>query len=192
MIDLHNRIERCHRCGLHDVLPYPQLPVPGEGHAQADLMLIGEAPGETESISHQPFQGLAGVTLNSIFNLAKIERSSCYITNTVKCRPTTNEGKKNRTPHATEIQICKLWLWKELQLVNPKFAILLGKTPTYALLNSQLKKSFKLGDVFGKEFTTTFSSTIFVPCYHPSFLMQHGKRFIDQTAELFTRIRNEL
>jgi uracil-DNA glycosylase family 4 len=189
-MNIAEEVKKCYRCDLHQALEYPCAPTPGDGPLDAQLMLIGEAPGDQEAQLGKPFQGMAGLTLDNILKESGIDRSTIYITNAVKCRPT--KGKRNRPPTDSEIQICKKWLWQELKEVDPKIIVLLGKIPTYSVLNAQLNKTFTLKSIFGKQFTTSYCRSIFIPCYHPSYLMQHGKDQMEIVIELFRGIKNEL
>lgn len=156
-------------------------------------MLVGEALGEDESLLEQPFVGRCGQLLDQILKEAGIDRDSLHITNTVKCRPVKKAkfGQRfsNRPPTDEEINTCKGWLFQELELVRPDIVITLGKIPTYTLLSSFLKKSFKLGDVVGTVYQTLHTNII--PAYHPSYLMVHGKDKMDETIELFRKVVNE-
>jgi DNA polymerase len=164
------------------------FPVPGVGPKTAKLMIIGEALGKEESEAQEPFQGRAGKLLNKFLTNAKLKRKEIYISNIVHCRPTKNKGRANRPPKDTEIQACKKWIWKEIQEVGPKIIVTLGKIPTFSLLHQKLKKSFKLKDIVGDFFEVDYCSAKIVPLYHPSYLMQHGKKMHGMTAEILTNI----
>ena len=115
-----------------------------------------------------------------------------FITNTVKCRPTKKGGKINRPPNESEILACKSWLWQEIQLVKPQIIVTLGKTPTYTLLHKQLNKKFRLGDIIGVKYIVDYCDSRIVPCWHPSFLMLHGRKHLDLTVNLFKEIKTWL
>ena len=159
-------------------------PVPGIGDPNADIMFVGEALGENEAIQERPFVGVAGQLLTKMLKEVGITREECYITNVVHCRPTTNGGKKNRAPTEEEITACKGWLWKEMQTVKPKIIVTLGKVPTYTLLHSKLKKTFKMGAVAGNVYDVDYIDSHFIPCWHPSYLLQHGKDKIEETKDI--------
>ncbi len=176
----------CQKCPLHKDMPFS--PVPGTGPSKANIMLVGEALGEEESLLEEPFVGKCGKLLNKIIKDAGMDRLKLYITNTVKCRPTKNNGKCNRPPTNDEIESCLPWLIDEIKLVKPKCIITLGKVPTYTLLCDQLKKSFKLGDEVGVEYLFTHDTAKIFPCWHPSYLLQHGRDKIDETKNLFKEL----
>jgi DNA polymerase len=159
----------------------------------SSIAIIGEAPGSDEDISGEPFVGRAGRMLDKLLQGAKIKRSQVFITNTVKCRPTQNEGKKNRTPTVDECESCRPWLYKELEIVKPKVIVTLGKISTESVL--ALPKNFTLGEYVNKSHEThlrkedsdeiiTNMYTV-VPCWHPSYLMQHGRGKFDEAVECF-------
>lgn len=163
------------------------LPVPGVGiYEKQDIMLVGEALGEDESIMELPFVGLCGKFLDSMLIKAGLRRDWLYITNTVKCRPTKNNGKANRPPEDSEIQACKGWLWKEIKGVNPKAIITLGKVPTALLMK---KKAFILGDYVGQNFKPDWFHTTIFPCYHPSYIMVRAKNKEEDVISVFKTVK---
>lgn len=187
-MDIKQKIHECAKCPLVFDMPLCK-PVPGIGPSEARIMLVGEALGKDESILEEPFVGQCGKLLDKILNEAGLKRECLYITNTVKCRPTKNNGKSNRPPSDEEIKACKGWLWEEIKLVNPACIVTLGKVPTYTLLSSQLKKAFKLGDSIGVEYIVDYSDARIFPCWHPSYLMVHGKSKVEETTNLFKELK---
>jgi uracil-DNA glycosylase len=104
--------------------------VPGEGASSARVMLIGEAPGREEDQRGQPFVGAAGRFLDEVLAGSGVDRSDLFITNTVKCRP-----ENNRPPRKREVDICTLlYLFEQIELVNPALIMLLGSVATKKLL----------------------------------------------------------
>ena len=159
----------------------------------SSLFVIGEAPGSDEDAAGEPFVGRSGKMLDKLLEGAKIKRHQVFITNAVKCRPTQNDGKKNRTPTVDECESCRPWLYKEIELVKPKVIITLGKISTESVL--ALPKNFTLGEYVNKSHEThlrkedskeiiTNMYTV-VPCWHPSYLMQHGRKKFDEAVECF-------
>lgn len=194
MKQLIKSIRGCERCNLSASMP-GTCPVPGVGSPKAKIMIVGEALGEDESLLEEPFIGKCGKFLDTLFAKAGMERKKLYITNTVKCRPTkSKKGSKrisNRPPTESEINSCKIWLWKELQEVEPDVILTLGKVATYNLLSSQLKKSFSLSKVSGVKHTVDYTKAVIVPAPHPSWLMLHGKAMVDKTIEILKEVQNE-
>lgn len=161
--------------------------VPPEGSLDSSIMIIGECPGREEVYEKRPFVGRCGKLLDKILKDSKIDRNKCYITNTVKvwCR----EGNKNRLPIEAEIQEWGGGLMGEISSSKAKVIICLGKVPTRFLLS--LKKTFKLADYVGKIHQREFTNAHIIPCYHPSFLLQYGKEYTQETISLFKKIKNK-
>ena len=159
----------------------------------SSIAIVGEAPGADEDVAGQPFVGRAGRMLDKLLQGARIKRSQVFITNAVKCRPTQNKGKKNRTPTVDECESCRPWLYREIEIVRPRVIITLGKISTESVL--ALPKNFTLGDYVNKAHEThlrkenspeiiTDMYTV-VPCWHPSYLMQHGRKKFSEAVECF-------
>jgi DNA polymerase len=121
------QIRSCVQCPLH---ASRTKAVPGEGSPSARVMLIGEAPGRDEDQRGQPFVGAAGRFLDQMLAGSGVDRSDLFITNTVKCRP-----ENNRTPRKREIDTCtSLYLFEQIELINPALIMLLGSVATKKLL----------------------------------------------------------
>jgi len=117
---LAKRIEKCRLCRLWKSR---KKAVPGEGPRNAKVMFIGQAPGKQEDATGRPFVGKAGKFLNVLLDEIGLDRRKCFITSVVKCFP-----PGNRPPKADEAMICiKNYLAKQIELVNPKLVVLLGK-----------------------------------------------------------------
>ncbi|MEW5757297.1 MAG: uracil-DNA glycosylase [Pseudomonadota bacterium] len=131
MATIANEVRRCTRCQLHLAR---RKAVPGEGPRQANLVLIGEAPGEQEDRVGRPFVGRAGQVLDQCLQAARIVRGEIFITNLVKCRP-----PQNRIPLRTEIDTCTAaYLRDQIRIINPALVVLLGATAVKALLGVPL------------------------------------------------------
>jgi uracil-DNA glycosylase family 4 len=146
--------------------------VVGHGPVPSDLMVIGEGVGEEEDKSGKPFVGISGELLGKIFKSVGINRETdAYITNTVKCRP-----PEDRAPLPTEIDACKPYLLRQIQLVKPKVLILLG-TPA---LNAILEEKMTITKVRGQWYTTKVAymeeDLYIMPLFHPSYLRRHQNR----------------
>ena len=108
----------------------------GEGRVGAPVMMIGEAPGEQETLQGRPFVGKAGRNLDAFLEDAGLDRDALYVTNTVKFRPTKRSAAGrtvNRPPTQEEIRLFLPWLMQEIELVNPVCVITLGNVPLKAL-----------------------------------------------------------
>ncbi|MEB3806195.1 MAG: uracil-DNA glycosylase [Desulfurococcales archaeon] len=117
--ELVKRIRECTKCPLHTTR---RNPVPGEGPLEAEVMLIGEAPGRREDELGRPFVGMAGKLLDELLNEVGMPRRSVYITNVIKCRP-----PGNRDPRPEEIQACLPYLIRQIQLIRPRIIVALGR-----------------------------------------------------------------
>jgi uracil-DNA glycosylase family 4 len=130
MRDLDKGIRICVRCPLHQSRTHA---VPGEGPVPARVFFIGEAPGGKEDQLGRPFVGPSGMLLSRLLQTAGLSREEVYITSCVKCRP-----PNNRTPHTDELNTCQeAWLNEQIELVNPKIIVLLGKTAMQQVLQDE-------------------------------------------------------
>jgi uracil-DNA glycosylase len=163
--------------------------VPGEGKAPGGLMLVGEAPGDSEDVQGRPFVGPAGAILDRALEEAGMNRDSVYITNAVKHFKFEPRGKRRLhvKPSATEIHACNWWLAQELRLVSPKLVIALGATAARALLGRVVTIVQTRGSPLRLNDTTSLWVTI-----HPSFLLRipeegrrqaEYKRFVQELSE---------
>ena len=142
--------------------------VHGEGEIGARVMLVGEAPGEQETLQGRPFVGKAGKNLNEFLELAGMERGELYVTNAVKFRPTKRSAAGrtvNRPPTREEVSLFLPWLRREIELVAPEVIVTLGNVPLRALTGP---KSV-IGDVHGA-FQDADGLRLY-PMYHPASLI---------------------
>ena len=124
---LATQIRGCVQCPLHATRTKA---VPGAGALSARVMLIGEAPGREEDQHGQPFVGAAGRFLDEMLSGSGVNRDDLFITNTVKCRP-----ENNRPPRRREVDTCTtLYLFEQIDLINPALIMLLGSVATRKLL----------------------------------------------------------
>ncbi len=137
----------------------------GVGNPHADLMLIGEAPGEEEDRQGEPFVGKAGQLLNKILAAIDFERDDVYIANILKHRP-----PNNRNPKPEERERSLPFLLKQIELVDPKLILSLGKVSAQTLLNSEQS----LGSMRGK-FHNLLDKYELLATYHPAALLRHAK-----------------
>lgn len=137
----------------------------GEGEANAPVMLVGEAPGEQESLLGRPFVGKAGKNLDEFLEGAGMERSALYVTNTVKFRPTkvSAAGRTvNRPPTQEEVKLFVPWLEREIALVDPKCVVTLGNVPLKALTDRRQV----IGSLHGQ--FMDLNGRLLFPMYHPA------------------------
>lgn len=139
--------------------------VPGVGPLEANIMLVGEAPGENEDLQGVPFVGRGGEMLNKAIEAVGWNRDDLYITNVVKCRP---EG--NRNPTQQEIVSCFRHLKKEIEVVRPKVIIATGAIAA----NTLIHPDFKITQENGHWFELS-EGTRGIAIYHPSYLLRLGE-----------------
>lgn len=146
-------VAACARCELH----YSRKqPVPGEGPANADLMFIGEGPGFHENEQGRPFVGAAGQFLEQLLGSIGYQRQQVYITNVVKCRP-----PGNRDPQMEELQACSDYLERQLQAINPKVVVTLGR---YSM--ARFLPNAKISEIHGQ--AVRVHGRMVVAMYHPA------------------------
>lgn len=134
----------------------------GTGNANADIMIIGEAPGAEEDAQGKPFVGRAGQLLTKIIEAINLTRDDVYICNIIKCRP-----PDNRRPDADEIAQCEPFLLKQIELIQPEFILALGLTA----VDSLLKKKHKMADIRGK--LIDYYGIKMLVTYHPAALLRN-------------------
>jgi len=153
----------------------------GDGNANADLMFVGEAPGEEEDKQGKPFVGRSGQLLNKALNHVKINRENVYITNVVKCRP-----PNNRAPLPHEMEICKtLFLDKQIKIIQPKIIVTLGATASNALLGEAIKITKIHGIRIDKD------NLVIIPIYHPAYVLRN-QTLLNSWVQDFEKIKIEL
>jgi uracil-DNA glycosylase family 4 len=117
--ELNTEIALCQQC---EIAKYRNKVVPGEGAEDADIMFIGEAPGWHEDQQGRPFVGPAGKYLDELLASINLGRQQVFIANVVKCRP-----QGNRDPLPVEIQNCRHWLERQIEIIQPKMIVTLGR-----------------------------------------------------------------
>lgn len=156
----------------------------GEGNPHARMMLVGEAPGEQESLQGRPFVGRAGKNLDEFLGLSGIDRAELYITNTVKFRPVKRSAAGrtvNRPPTQEEVQLSAPWLTREIELVNPLMVVTLGNTALRALMGPKTS----VGGVHGQ--LMDLGKRQLYPLYHPASLI-YNPRLRETYREDVTRL----
>lgn len=137
----------------------------GEGAVGAPVMLIGEAPGEQESLQGRPFVGKAGKNLDAFLADAGLQRDQLYVTNVVKFRPTklSPAGRTvNRPPTQEEVRLFLPWLFREIDGVGPKYVVTLGNVPLKALLGREQT----VGEAHGR--MIDWNGRALFAMYHPA------------------------
>lgn len=162
MKDLKKIVESCNACPLKDGRTNVVF---GSGNENADVMIIGEAPGKNEDEQGLPFVGKAGKYLDELLKIADLKREDVYIANVVKCRPPSN-----RDPKAEEILACATYLRQQTAKVNPKVIVTLGNFATRFILKSE--KGITL--LHGKP--VSLGKFVVLPVYHPASTMYDPKK----------------
>jgi len=159
VLSLEETILNCQKCPLSQTRTHA---VPGEGDLNADLMFVGEGPGRDEDLQGRPFVGRAGQLLTKIIRAMTFQREEVYITNIVKCRP-----PGNRNPQGNEIASCKDYLLAQIELINPKVIVSLGKVAADFFIRSSLGMTALRGDFYD------FDNIKVMPTFHPSYLIRN-------------------
>lgn len=151
--------KNCTNCPLYETRTNVVF---GVGVKDAEVMLVGEGPGENEDLQGEPFVGKAGQLLDDMLKIIGLSREkNIYIANIVKCRP-----PKNRDPLNTEQDACMDWLRKQYSLIRPKIVICLGRIAANALIHADFKITKEHGQWFDKD------GVKFTAIYHPSALLR--------------------
>jgi DNA polymerase len=170
---LASAAQRCQGCGLY---AFATQAVFGEGPRDAEVMLVGEQPGDREDVAGQPFVGPAGQLLDRALAEAGIDRSTVYLTNIVKHfkwkHPASAErpaGKRrlHDKPNAYEVSACKPWLEAEIARVKPRIVVCLGATAAQGMLGDQFRVTRQRGEFFPTVDGPQISATI-----HPSAVLR--------------------
>ncbi|WP_439616167.1 UdgX family uracil-DNA binding protein [Shinella sp.] len=156
----------CTRCPLHCTATQTVF---GEGPQDASVMMVGEQPGDQEDLAGRPFVGPAGKVFDAVLKEAGIPRQSLYLTNAVKHFKYEPRGKRriHQKPDRGEIDHCRWWLAKEVELIKPRLIVALGATALYALSGEQRP----LNQVRGKPITMQGDMVLY-PTIHPSYLLR--------------------
>ena len=158
--DLEEAVVNCRKCRLCERRKQAVL---GVGDRQADWMLVGEGPGAEEDERGEPFVGQAGRLLDNMLAAINLRRGeNVYIANAVKCRP-----PGNRTPELDEIETCRPYLERQIELVRPKLLIALGRPAAQTLLEREIKVGASRGQVF------SYQNIPVVVTYHPAYLLRN-------------------
>jgi DNA polymerase len=164
--------ETCRACTKCPLAETRTQVVVGSGPVPCNFMIIGEGPGEQEDLNGVPFIGRAGQLLTKILESAGIQRDTeVYITNTVKCRP-----PENRTPLTSEIEACKPYLIRQIQLVQPRVLVLLGAPSLKTILEEMAPISKVRGQWYKATVDYMAEPLYIMSMFHPSFLLRHASR----------------
>jgi len=157
---LQTRVADCTLCELHHSRFQTVF---GVGDPQADILVIGEAPGADEDRQGEPFVGRAGQLLNAMLKAIGLAREQVYIANILKCRP-----PNNRDPKPGEVELCSAYLQRQIELIQPKLILALGRIAAQRLLHS----SAPLGRMRNQLHQYDATGTPVIVTYHPAYLLR--------------------
>ena len=167
---LYETCAKCHKCSLGETRTNCVF---GFGNPEADLMFVGEAPGEQEDLSGTPFVGRAGQLLDKFLYAVDIPRESVYIANILKCRP-----PKNRDPLPEEEEACIGYLREQVRLIRPKIIVCLGRISAMKLIKPDFKITKEHGQWFEK------GNFLMTAVYHPAALLRDPRKKEDMLEDM--------
>ncbi len=153
LTQIATEVSACTRCTLHTTR---NKSVPGEGPASAEILLIGEGPGQNEDMQGRPFIGAAGKFLSELLAQAGLKREDVWITNVVKCRPPAN-----RDPLPDELKACNEYLERQISALNPKIIITLGRFSM-----GKYMPGAKITKIHGE--MQRYGDRFVIPMFHPA------------------------
>ena len=156
---LEHAVRGCSRCRLHEGRTHTVF---GTGNRRARWMFVGEAPGAEEDRQGEPFVGRAGQLLNAMLYATGLERDEVYIANVIKCRP-----PNNRDPLPDEVQQCEPYLLRQIELIQPRLIVALGRHAAHSLLKTELA----LGKLRGQ--SLNYHGITLIVTYHPAYLLRN-------------------
>lgn len=157
----------------------------GVGRPDADLLFVGEGPGEQEDLKGEPFVGRAGQLLTQLIQGIGLTRDDVYIANVVKCRP-----PGNRDPHPDEIESCAPWLDRQLALIQPRVIVTLGNFATKLLLDTKEGITKVRGQEFA--FARAGIDAVLLPTLHPSAVLRSGGKALAEARSDFVHAKRAL
>ena len=168
--ELKKLCSECNKCALCSTRTNCVF---GVGNENADIMFIGEAPGEQEDLSGVPFVGRAGQLLDKFLYAVDISREDVYIANIIKCRP-----PNNRDPLPAEEECCMPFLREQVRLIRPKMIVCLGRIAAMKLI----KPDFKITQEHGKFFER--GDFLISAVYHPALLLRDPRKKEDMLVDM--------
>ena len=173
MMDFHKLYEKCSACTACPLYKTRTNLVFGVGNTSADLMFVGEAPGEREDATGIPFVGAAGQLLDKYLAAVGIERDEVYIANILKCRP-----PHNRDPLPEEGDACIGFLREQVKLIRPKIIVCLGRISAARLIRQDYRITREHGEIVQKG---AFAMTA---VYHPAALLRDASKKEDMLRDM--------
>lgn len=170
---IHTEIFHCTKCPLHEGRTHT---VPGAGDPDADILFIGEAPGQREDEQGLPFVGRSGQLLEELLRTIKLTRNDVFIANVIKCRP-----PNNRNPEKSEIDACNPYITAQIDVLDPLMIVTLGKFGMQMFFPNERS----ITKIHGKERYGT--RRVYYPLYHPAYALRQQSAKVE-LFEDFARI----
>lgn len=177
-----NELERqCRSCEKCELCKTRHNVVFGVGNKDAEVLFIGEGPGENEDLQGEPFVGRAGKLLDKMLTAVDLDRhSNIYIANTVKCRP-----PQNRDPKPEEQELCAQWLQEQIALIRPKIIVCLGRISAARYIKADIKITKEHGVFFEKD------GILWMATLHPAALLRNPTQKPDAFAD-YLKLRDKI
>ena len=173
--------KECRKCDRCDLCKTRTNLVFGTGNPDADILFVGEGPGENEDLQGEPFVGRSGKLLDSMLKCIDLDRNkNIYIANMVKCRP-----PKNRDPLPHEQDVCIEWLREQVRLIKPKIIVCLGRVSAQRLISPDFKVTQQHGEFIEK------NGILFMGTFHPAALLRNPNNK-PLAFEDFIKLRDKL
>ena len=171
--ELESACNGCTKCELHQTRTNVVF---GVGNRSAEVLFVGEGPGESEDLKGEPFVGRAGKLLDDMLRIIGLSRNeNIFIANIVKCRP-----PGNRDPQNTERELCMDWLRAQFALIKPKIVVCLGRIAATEMIDSELNITRDHGKWYDK------NGVMFMALYHPAALLRDPHKKPDTFIDLKT------
>lgn len=172
-------VQECRGCGLYAAATQAVF---GKGTQRAEIMLVGEQPGDKEDLAGEPFVGPSGKLLDTALAEAGIERTLAYVTNVVKhfkwkSAPSGGKRRLHDKPNAYETSACRPWLEHEVAEVRPQILVCLGATAAQAILGASFRVSRDRGQFFESDLGPLVMATV-----HPSAILRSDDRAAEMRA----------
>ncbi len=176
--ELKTRCEACRACGLCETRHHVVF---GVGNPQAEVMFIGEGPGENEDLQGEPFVGRAGKLLDTMLEAVGLTRKhNIYIANMVKCRP-----PQNRDPLPEEQEACAHWLQEQINLIRPKIIVCLGRIAAFHFISPDFKVTRQHGEFIEK------NGILYMGMFHPAAILRNPNQK-PVAFEDFVKLRDKI
>jgi uracil-DNA glycosylase family 4 len=171
-------VERCRKCAIGSTR---RNSVYGEGDACAALLVVGEGPGETEDAQGRPFIGRAGELLDKMLLAIGLRREDVYIANTVKCRPTFNDGTRlrNRAPEPAEMANCRPYLDGQIEIIAPRVILALGAPAARSFMGPKFSITKQRGQWYQGPLGIPVIAT-----FHPAYILRQTGGEVTQVKRL--------